>query len=294
MGGTEKKGSLGDLIYKHSEKTTDLAGRDIRIIKDKPMLNIAREHGVEAPQVFTEALKNNIIPYRYIRNRDIITLQEQLKLSESCVAVIGCGGLGGQVILLLARLGIGHLVVLDRDTFDETNLNRQALANGKSIGKFKTRVAADVIPSINPGVEVTPYNVMLDSNNAEEILRGSHVVVDGLDNIAARFVLEKAAKTCGIPLVHGALAGFEGQLMTIFPEDPGLTLIYGKDWKDKNKSKSAEALLGVPALTAAFIANLEAVEVLKIILGRGRLFRNTLVHADLETGRIDHFVFENP
>ena len=119
------------------------------------------------------------------------------------------------------------------------------------------------------------------------------MVGDCLDNVPDRFLLERASKKLRIPLVHGALAGFEGQLMTIFPDDPGLKNIYGKAevGASVNSSKSPESVLGVPAPTPSLIATLQVMEVLKIILKRGRIFRNILLHVDLEAGQMNEFSF---
>jgi molybdopterin/thiamine biosynthesis adenylyltransferase len=209
------------------------------------------------------------------------------------VAVVGAGGLGGNVVLLLARLGIGQLVVVDYDIFDETNLNRQALSNVTSLGKSKSGEAFELVRSVNPGVDILPYQVKLDTSNASEILAGAEVVVDALDNVPDRFVLQDVARKLGIPLVHGALAGFEGQVMTIFPNDPGLKHLYGNERAGSDRSKSPESVLGVPAPTPSLIATLQVMEVLKIILKRGKIFRNVMLHVDLETGEMNEFVFDN-
>jgi molybdopterin/thiamine biosynthesis adenylyltransferase len=196
------------------------------------------------------------------------------------------------VILLLARLGVGHLIVVDHDLFDETNLNRQALCNEKSLGRPKAQVAVEAVGLINPGVKVTPHDARLALPEAPKLLVGSDVVVDALDNIPDRFVLERATKRLGVPLVHGALAGLEGWVMTIFPRDEGLGLLYGGEQVRPNEMKSPEAVLGVPALTPSIIATLQAMEVLKIILNRGRIFRHNMVHVDLERGEFNEFVCE--
>ena len=148
-----------------------------------------------------------------------------------------------------------------------------------------------MVGAINPGVMVTPHQVRIDASNAREVLEGSDVVVDALDNIPARFTIEYASKSMGIPLVHGALAGLEGQLMTVFPDDPGIKRLYGSSAAGGDRSKSPEAILGVPTLMPSFIATLQAMEVLKIILKRGRLFRNVMVHVDLESGTMNEFTF---
>ena len=283
---------LHQLIQTRSKIITDQAGREVLVLDDDQAFKIGGESRRTVHEVYTEALRLGINPYRYIRNRELISVQEQLRLAESRVTVVGAGGLGGQVILLLARVGIGHLIVVDHDLFDETNLNRQALCSRKSLGRPKSKVAVDVVASINPGIKVTPYETRLDPLNAPEILVSSDVVVDALDNIPDRFVLERTTKKLGLPLVHGALAGFEGWMMTIFPDDEGLKCLYGDEEVKGNDAKSPEAILGVPALTPSIFAALQAMEVLKIILKRGKIFRHIIVHLDLEKGQLNEFVCE--
>ena len=279
-------------LYEKTKKIADPAGRKVEILEDAQALKLAEECQTTVSNVYAEALALGIYPYRYLRNREAISLGEQLRLLTSRVAVIGAGGLGGHVILLLARLGIGTLVVVDYDVFDETNLNRQALSNMETLGKSKSEVAVRTVRSINPGVRVIPNTVKLDSSNASDILTGSDVAVDALDNVPDRFVLERTTKKLGIPLVHGALAGFEGQIMTIFPDDPGLQHLYRDGGSSEDKANRPESVLGVPTLTPSLIASLEAMEVLKIVLKRGKIFRHTMAHVDLETGQMNEFVFE--
>jgi molybdopterin/thiamine biosynthesis adenylyltransferase len=279
-------------LYEKTKKIADPAGRKVEILEDAQALKLAEECQTTVSNVYAEALALGIYPYRYLRNREAISLGEQLRLLTSRVAVIGAGGLGGHVILLLARLGIGTLVVVDYDVFDETNLNRQALSNMETLGKSKSEAAVRAVRSINPGVRVIPNTVKLDSSNASDILTGSDVAVDALDNVPDRFVLERTTKKLGIPLVHGALAGFEGQIMTIFPDDPGLQHLYRDGGASEDKANRPESVLGVPTLTPSLIASLEAMEVLKIVLKRGKIFRHTMAHVDLETGQMNEFVFE--
>jgi molybdopterin/thiamine biosynthesis adenylyltransferase len=272
----------------------DPAQRRVRIIDDEQSLRTAREFDCGLPDVYREALEIGICPHRYLRNQEVLSLQEQHRLADSRVAVIGAGGLGGHVILLLARLGVGGLVVVDHDVFDATNLNRQALSATTALGKAKAEVAASQLMDINPGVRVTAHRARVTDASAEEILAGTDAAVDALDNIRDRFVLQAATGRLGIPLVHGAIAGFEGQLMTIFPGDPGLKAVYGDQAVRGKDPRSPEALLGVPTITPAFVAALQAMEVLKILLKRGELFRHTLVHLDLERGELDRLAFEGP
>ena len=289
---SETQINIRERLHSKSKKITDPAGREIEILEDAQASKVAEECNSTLHSIYIEALTVGVCPYRYLRNREAISPQEQLGLAKSRVAVIGAGGLGGQVILLLARMGIGTLVVVDHDVFDETNLNRQTLSSMEALGKPKSEAAAATVGSINPGVKVIPFQVKLAASNAPEILAGANVAVDALDNVKDRFILEQETKKLGIPLVHGALAGFEGQIMTIFPGDPGLKHLYRDEGAGGDKSKRLESILGVPTITPPFIATIEAMEVIKIILKRDNIFRNTMVHVDLETGQINRFNLE--
>jgi len=287
---------ISGLIRSTSRKAPDPAGREVLILDDANAFKVASQSGVTVYDVYTEALRIGICPYRYLRNRESISGEEQFTLCTSCVAVVGAGGIGGHVTLLLARLGIGHIVVIDHDAFDETNLNRQVLASGHALGKLKPEEAVSVVGTINPGVKVTPHCFRIDRSSAREVLNGSDVIVDALANIPDRFAIEDASRSLGIPLVHGALAGFEGQIMTIFPEDPGLKRLYGCGGTGEGRTGGErpphpEAILGVPAMTASLIGTLQAMEVLKIILKRGTIFRDVMFHVDLETGEMGPFAF---
>lgn len=283
---------MHQLILERSKTIHDPAGRNVRILEESSAIEISTRFGCTLRAVHEAALKVGSCPCRYLRNRETISGEEQLRLLKSCVAVVGSGGLGGQVLLLLARMGIGRLMVVDHDRFDETNLNRQALSSGRDLGRPKCEVAARVLENVNPGVMVKTHQIRMDAANAKEILAGVDVIVDALDNVPDRFTIQDTARSLKIPLVHGAVAGFEGQLMTIFPEDTGLALLYGTGDGERHPEKSPEALLGVPAVTPSLVATLQAMEVIKVLLNRGRPFRNVMVHVDLETGEMNRFSFD--
>jgi molybdopterin-synthase adenylyltransferase len=281
---------IQDRIRERSRRIIDPAGREADILEDSAACEIAWQAGLGLGEIYCEALRLGVYPYRYIRNKDILSGADQLTLAESRVAVVGAGGLGGQVILLLARVGVGTLVVVDCDRFDETNLNRQALCFEETLGEPKARVAAEAVAEINPGVRVIPHPVRLNVDVIDGILAGCDVVVDGLDNVPDRLLLQDAAGRLGIPMVHGALAGFEGRVMTVFPGDAGVKQLYGEASSGADPERP-EAVLGVPAMTAALIGTFQAMEVLKILLKRGSLFRNAMAYADLENGRFELFRF---
>lgn len=209
---------------------------------------------------------------RYLRNMNMLSPEENASLSKFKVCIVGCGGLGGYIIEMLARIGIGHLTVVDYDVFDETNLNRQLLSDIDSIGKPKALAAKDRINKINPLVKVEVINGMLTEENCSEILKGHNVIVDALDSIRTRLVVQKYADELNIPLVHGAIAGWFGQVTTIFPGDKTLDLLYYN-----NDRKGLEEDLGNPSFTPALIASIEVSEVLKILINRGELLRKKLL-----------------
>ena len=279
-------------IHRKAIKITDPAGREVHVIEDRASLEIACQHNLSLQEIYIEALRICVYPYRYIRNMDIISPAEQLKLAESQVAIVGAGGLGGQVILLLARIGIGRLIVVDYDRFDETNLNRQALSSQEALQRSKSQTAAEAVTSINPGIGVIPHQVRISAACIDQIIAGADVIVDALDNVPDRMLLQDAASRLGVPLVHGALAGFEGRVMTVYPGDPGLKQLYDMAETAKVDKERPEALLGVPAVTAAVIGSFQAMEVLKILLHRGKIFRNIMAHIDLENGCLEEFRFD--
>ncbi|MFZ1198569.1 MAG: HesA/MoeB/ThiF family protein [Desulfobacterales bacterium] len=282
---------LSQVVRNQSRPYTDPAGRELIVIEEEPALEIAARRGCGLGHIYVAALSQDIWPVRYVRHRDIFSRAEQLTLANARVAVIGAGGLGGTVLLLLARLGVGFLVVADGDVFDETNLNRQALSDTANIGLSKADEADKKVCHINPAVEVSAFRQKITATNADSILSEVHAVVDALDNIPDRITIGSAAQRLGLPLVHGALAGFDGQVMTIFPQDPGLERIYGDPPPVDSHPNRPEAVLGVPAPTASIVATIQAMEVVKILLGRGRLIRNRLLHIDLEGGRFEGFSF---
>jgi len=272
-------------LEKIKEEAINFSGKKYYFVSVKQIKKIACKFQTKSREIEISALKNNIIPERYHRNLGVISPSEQIKLLQSKVAIIGAGGLGGTILELLARMGIGKLMIADKDIMGDSNLNRQILSTETNLGQSKTEVAVKRVKEINSSIDIIGHSVFIDSNNVKKIIEGVEVVVDALDNFPSRFVLQKACRDLKIPLVHGAIAGFNGQLTTIFPEDKGLELIYGSD-KDLPEHGS-EVTLGAPTVTPAIIASLEAQEVIKILLKRGKLFRNRLLYLDIEEGTME-------
>ncbi len=224
-------------------------------------------------------LMSGQMPERYLRNLGTIGIAGQLLLLQATVAVIGAGGLGGHVIELLSRQGVGHLVVIDGDSFTRHNLNRQILATERTLGMNKAIVAAARVADINPDVQVKACSVMLDAANALDLLSGMNVVVDALDSIGNRRMLFRIAQELRIPLVHAAIAGFTGQVSTVMPEDQGVAALFAKA---APSDRGVEVLLGNPATTPAVAAALQSQEVIKLITGVGQPLNRQLLYFDLE------------
>ncbi len=281
----EKEEIILKELEKIKEEAIDSVGKKYYSILVKQVKEIARKFQTKSREIEIFALQNNIIPERYQRNLGVVIPSEQAKLLQSKVAIIGAGGLGGTVLELLARMGIGKLIIVDKDLIVDSNLNRQILSTEKNLGQSKTEFAVKRVKEINSSIEIVEHSVFINSDNVKKIIEGAGIVVDALDNLPSRFVLQKACRDLKIPLVHGAIAGFNGQLTTIFPEDKGLELIYGSD-RDLPEHGS-EVELGAPTVTPALIASLEAQEVVKILLKRGKLFRNRLLYLDIEEGTME-------
>ena len=221
---------------------------------------------------------------RYLRNHDAISEAEQAVLSEKRVLVIGCGGLGGYVIECLARIGVGHLRVVDGDVFEESNLNRQLLSSTMNLGRPKILAAQQRVMAVNPLVEVEAFQTSLTAKNSIELLAGCDVAVDALDNIQSRLLLQHAAKNAGIPLVHAAVAGWVGRVCVIQPGQDLLNIFY----PNNNEVSAEEQEMGTLSFTAALTASWQAAETVKLLLGKPGLHCEIL-EVDLMTGSSSRF-----
>lgn len=215
---------------------------------------------------------------RYDRNIGIIQQSEMQILASSKVCVVGCGGLGGYSIEYLGRIGVGHIVAVDGDVFDITNLNRQILATENTIGKPKAIVAKERMAEVNPTIHVEAVEEFLEEGNCDKILSDCQIVIDALDNVAARKTLQEAAARAGIPMVHGAIAGWNGQVAVAMPGQDLFSVIYGESLE-----KGDEVETGNPPFTAAIVAGLQVAEAIKLLLHREGVLNKKLLVLDLYT-----------
>ncbi len=225
---------------------------------------------------------------RYARH---IVLKEvggagQAKLLAARVAVVGAGGLGSPCLLYLAAAGVGHLTVIDDDAVDLSNLQRQVLHGTPDIGRAKVDSAADALARINPDVVVERCRVRLDAANARDLLAGHDVVADGSDSFATRRAVADAALALHIPLVAAAIGPFEGQLATFRGWEPGTPCwrCFAGTAADADAATCADA--GVLGALAGVMGSLQALEVIREIVGFGDSLAGRLLLYDALSARM--------
>jgi len=277
--------STDNLILRLSKSWTAPDKKKMQVIDLKSVRSIASKKRISLLEIEISCLEKHVVPTRYVRNIGTIGIEGQLILLRSSIVVCGAGGLGGTIIELLARQGIGHLVIIDNDKFAENNLNRQIIATENDLNKSKVKIAAARVKKINSAVEVSAVNKTINSGNIKKLIKDASVVLDGLDNLKTRKVVTHACDELKIPFVHGAIAGFSGQLMTIFPGDKGLNAICGLSSNENDCGM--ETHTGNPAATPAVIAAWEVQEAIKIITGIGTPIRNRLIFLDFAEGTFD-------
>lgn len=207
------------------------------------------------------ALDNGLTPCRYQRNVGSLGIAGQKKLLESKVIVVGLGGLGGYVLEELARVGVGQIATVDCEVFDETNLNRQLLCEEGNLGKKKVAQAKDRLKRVNKAVEMTGFATPLDEL-PKEIWHDGDLAFDCLGNIDDRFVLAERCSEAHVPLVHGAIAGWYGQVGVVWPGSGMLKKMY------KCLGRGIERNIGTTPFTAAITASLMVAEGIKIMTGK--------------------------
>ena len=217
-----------------------------------------------------------MVDKRYIRNIGTLTEEENVLLFSKRVCVVGCGGLGGYVIESLGRIGVGYITAIDDDIFEESNLNRQITSEVELLGTSKAAAARDRMKRINPIINVNAIELRLDEANAEELIVGHDVVVDALDSITIRRVLQKVCEDLNIPLVHGAIGGWFGQVTVIMPNDRTFDTIY-----PPNVEHGIEENFGNPSFTPAVVGSIQACETVKLLINRGEILHKKVLSIDL-------------
>jgi molybdopterin/thiamine biosynthesis adenylyltransferase/rhodanese-related sulfurtransferase len=262
---------IDDLGYAHVESMTG----GITLWKD-------RGYEVEVPRTLTAEQRE-----RYSRHLLLpeVGLEGQQKLLDAKVLLLGAGGLGSPAALYLAAAGVGTLGIVDNDTVDLSNLQRQVIHSSERIGMHKVDSAEQTIKALNPDVNVVKHAVRLDASNIMEILPGYDIVVDGLDNFPTRYLLNDATVRLQMPVVSAAILGFEGQLSVFKPYDgPCYRCLFPvPPPAELAPSCGANGVLGVLPGTMGL---LQATEVVKLILGEGEPLIGRLLMYDALAARM--------
>lgn len=213
------------------------------------------------------------------RQMSIVTKSQQERLKDAEITIIGCGGIGGAAIEMLARMGVGHMQIVDKDSFDVSNINRQLMSSFYSVGKSKVETTAKTVQSINPFIEVDSFEGELNESNVEELIGESDLVIDALDNLVSRIILSRCALEFGIPFIHGAIHGTMGQLCVFNNKTPTYEELF--NLPSANKELTPEVIKEVLKLSQDvppvlgpvpnIVGCLQASEAFKIITGKGKV-----------------------
>lgn len=202
---------------------------------------------------------------RYSRQLKIPEFGEesQKKLKNSHIAIVGIGGLGCASATYLTAAGVGRITIIDFDIVELSNLNRQVLYGEEEIGEKKVFVAQRKLSKLNPRAEIIPVFARVTEENISKLMDGAQAVLDGLDNFSTRLVVNSACIRHKIPFIHGGVSRFRGLVTTIIPgETACLACLYPEG------SPGGEGL-GVLGVIPAVVANIQALEAIKLIIGHG-------------------------
>jgi len=203
----------------------------------------------------------------------------QQRLLQSKVLLIGAGGLGSPAALYLAAAGVGTLGIIDMDVVDESNLQRQILHNMDRVGDRKVDSAKKTLTALNPDVDVVTYDVRLGADNVLDIFAGYDVIVDGTDNFPTRYLVNDASLKLDIPVVHGSIFRFEGQVSVYLPHDgPCYRCQVPEPPPAELAPSCAEA--GVLGVLPGIVGSIQAMEAIKLLLGLGEPLAGRLLAYD--------------
>jgi molybdopterin/thiamine biosynthesis adenylyltransferase/rhodanese-related sulfurtransferase len=274
-----------------AESLLRLGYRDVRSIAGGYEAWKRAELPVEQPRILSAQDRS-----RYARQLRIPEIGErgQEKLLASRVLLVGAGALGSPAALYLAAAGVGTLGIVDRDTVELSNLQRQILHTTERVGTSKTQSAWQTLNALNPSIQINTHELRLDSTNAEEVVRGYDLVIDGTDNFPARYLLNDVCLKLKLPYVYGSIYRFEGQVSVFWPAAAPATAptacyrcLYPAPAPAELAPSCAEA--GVLGVLPGVIGTLQAIEALKLILQLGDSLIGRLLCYDAMTATFREF-----
>ncbi|MGC8784382.1 MAG: molybdopterin-synthase adenylyltransferase MoeB [Armatimonadota bacterium] len=256
-------------VYLGEEDTRYLQGLETPV-KDGDQLMIVPSIAGGSPAVAEEVTLDNEEILRYSRHLILpdVAMEGQLKLKAAKVLCVGAGGLGAPLALYLAAAGVGTIGLVDFDVVDLTNLQRQVLYTTEDVGRPKLEVAKERLQAMNPHIQIRTYETRLTRDNALDILADYDIVVDGTDNFATRYLVNDACVLLGKPNVYGSIFRFEGQASVFYAkEGPCYRCLYPEPPPPGLVPSCAEG--GVLGVLPGVVGTIQAMETIKLILGKG-------------------------
>ena len=225
---------------------------------------------------------------RYKRQIMLFGEEGQELLKQSTIFIAGAGGLGSPISIYLAVAGVGRIILVDKDSVELTNLNRQILHFNRDIGERKTVSASAKLREINPDISIEAIDTTIDETNVLDLVGDADGIVDAMDNFPTRYLLNQAAHAKKIPFFHGGIRGLCGQATTIIPGKTAcLSCIF--------PHPPPAEVFPVVGVAPGFIGMVQATEVIKYLTGTGELLENRLMHWDGELSSVDEIRLEkNP
>lgn len=252
---------------------------------EREIASLAARLGVTVRAAMALLLDGDVWPERFRRNQGVLTAGAQKRLLELRLFVAGCGGLGGEFASLLCRMGAGCLRICDPDVFEASNLNRQRFCTESSLGQPKAAVVREGLLAIASYLEIEALQVAVTPANLEELLSGVDVVVDCLDSVSRKKMLEQGAAAAKIPYLHGSVLATEGFAWLDIPARQRLAALY-PDITAADKSAGPEPVLATTVTgTAALMASL----LLNGLILDGAC-QSPLCHLDCSVPELDTFL----
>ena len=209
------------------------------------------------------------------KNMDFFTLHQAAQIKRVTVAVIGAGALGQMAAHQLVRTGFEKLILIDKDVLEYSNFNRQMYAVNSTVNQSKVAVLKAQVLDIDPKIDIKIHETFLDQSTGKHLVSDADIVVDCVDDIETKIYLEKLSAELNIPLVHGAVEGWYGQVTTVLPGDSVLERLY----IHRKKQEVTALMITVSAVTA-----LQVGEVIKIVTGTGELLHQRVMFIDMMSG----------
>lgn len=225
---------------------------------------------------------------RYSRQIMLFGDEGQERLKDATIFIAGAGGLGSPISIYLAVAGVGRIILVDKDTVERTNLNRQILHYDRDIGRKKTASAEEKLRELNPDIIVKVIDTTIDETNVHELVGDADGIVDAMDNFPTRYLLNRTALEKKVPLFHGAIRGLYGQATTVLPgETACLQCTF--------PHPPPREVFPVVGITPGVIGMIQATEVVKYLVGTGELLANRLLLWDGERAVVEEVALEqNP